>query len=403
MFSTFLLKDSVNSGNVLIFNGLGRMPYDVETGQSVYGLEITSFSTIVFHPPDGSGKPLDLISLSGEQRRQLIDTQQAYDAWRVANADSNHRFAGSMRWAERNGKEYLLRKIGKTETSLGLRNDETEVAYDAFLRGRSENTERRAGLSERLDQLAPVNVAMGLGRMPSIAARILRACDERGLLGAQLTVVGTNAMFAYEVEAGVQVESGLIATADLDLLYDARQHISLAVTGIAPEGLIGLLKKVDQSFAPVRPRGFRAVNRDGYLVDLIRPEAKDVFRDHLPVAISDLPEDLQGTAIFGLGWLINSPKLDSVALDERGYPVRIVAIDPRAFALHKAWLSRRQEREPVKAVRDLDQAKAAATIAIRYLRKSFDSPDLSALPNTLKELAPQLIDADPPQATKPNW
>ena len=70
------------------------------------------------------------MTLSGEQRRQLIDTQQAYDAWRAAKADSNRRFAGSMRWGERNGKEYLLRKIGKTERSLGFRSKETEAAYE---------------------------------------------------------------------------------------------------------------------------------------------------------------------------------------------------------------------------------------------------------------------------------
>jgi hypothetical protein len=346
---------------------------------------------------------LELKILSFEQRRQLIDTEQAYDAWRHAKAESKHRFAGSMRWGERNGKEYLLRKIGKTETSLGLRNRGTEAAYEAFLRGRSENSDRLAGLAERLDKLAPVNVAMGLGRLPSIAARILRACDERGLLGEQLIVVGTNAMFAYEVQAGVQIESGLVATGDIDSLYDARRHISLAVTGLATEGLIGLLKKVDGSFAPVRPRGFSAANRDGYLVDLIRPEAKDVFRDDLPTALSDLPEDLEGAAIFGLGWLINSPRLDAVAIDERGYPVRLVAIDPRAFALHKAWVSRREDREPLRAVRDMEQAKAAANIATRYLKKSFDSPELSALPTALREISPKLIDTDPPPTSRPDW
>ena len=348
---------------------------------------------------------MELKILSGERRRQLIDTQQAYEAWRAANAESNHRFAGSMRWAERSGNEYLLRKIGKTETSLGARNTETEAAYEAFMRGRNENNDRLVGLSERLDELAPVNVAMGLGRMPTIAARILRACDEQGLLGEQLIVVGTNAMFAYEVQAGVQIESGLVATGDIDLLYDARRRISLATTGLATQGLIGLLKKVDGSFAPAKPRGFRAANRDGYLVDLIRPEAKDVFRDDLPTALSDLPEDLEGAAIFGLGWLINSPRLEAAALDERGYPVRVVAIDPRAFALHKAWLSRRDDREQLKAVRDLEQAKAAANIATRYLKKSFDGPDLSALPNALRELAPKLIDADPAPSpsSRPNW
>ena len=115
--------------------------------------------------------------------------------------------------------------------------------------------------------------------------------------------MGTNALFAYEVEAGVHVESGLIASGDIDLLYDARRHISLAVKGLATEGLIGLLKRVDSSFAPARPRSFRAANRDGYLVDLIRPEAKDVFRDNLPTALTSLPDDLEGAAILDLdGW-----------------------------------------------------------------------------------------------------
>src|SRR5262245_14733514 len=308
-----------------------------------------------------------------------------------------------MRWGARQGKEYLLRKIGKTETSLGLRSEKTTAAYDAFLRGRADNKDRLAGLTQRIDELAPVNVAMGLGRVPSIAARILRACDEQGLLGEQLIVVGTNALFAYEVLAGVQIESGLMATGDIDLLYDARRHISLAVTGVATEGLIGLLQKIDRSFAPARPRGFRAANRDGYLVDLIRPEAKDVFRDKRPKALSDLPEDLEGAAIFGLEWLINSPRLDAVVVDERGYPARLVAIDPRAFALHKAWVSRREDREPLKAVRDLEQAQAAAHIAVRYLKKPFESPELSALPKALRDNAPALVDDNRPLSSGPNW
>jgi Nucleotidyltransferase len=83
-----------------------------------------------------------------------------------------------------------------------------------------------------------------------------------------------------------------------------------------------------------------------------------VFRDDLPTALSNLPEDLEGAAIFGLDWLINSPRVEAVAIDERGYPVRLVAIDPRAFALHKAWVSRREDREPLKAVRDLEQAQS---------------------------------------------
>jgi hypothetical protein len=311
-----------------------------------------------------------------------------------------------MRWGERNGADYLLRKIGRTETSLGRRSADTERIYEAFAKGRIENQDRLKGLAKRLDELAPVNRAMGLGRVPVIAARILRRCDEAGLLGKHLTIVGTNAMFAYEVAAGVHTQSGLVASGDIDLLYDARRHLSLAVEDVHASGLIGLLRTVDTSFAPVRPGSFRAGNREGYLVDLIRPEARDVMRDRSKPALTELPEDLQGAAIFGLGWLINSPKMDVTAIDERGYPVRMVVIDPRAFALHKAWISEREDREPVKARRDFEQAQAAAVIATRYLRRPFDGPELGALPNSLRELAPRIMEAissGEKESVKPNW
>jgi len=336
---------------------------------------------------------LSLKDLTGEQRRQFIDTQQVYEAWRSANEASVNRYAGSMRWGARHGTDYLLRKTGRSEISLGSRNEQTEATYDAFMEERRENQDRLEGLKVRLEKLAPVNRAMGLGRVPRIAARILHQCDEHHLLGEHLIVVGTNALFAYEALAGVQTQSDLIATGDIDLLYDARQHLSLALKGIRTDGLIGLLRKADQSFTVTHRRGYRATNRDGYLVDLIRPEAKDVFRDRLPASLSDLPDDLEGAAIFGLSWLLNSPKLDAVAIDERGAPVRLVVIDPRSFALHKAWLSARPDREPLKVKRDLEQAKAAATIATQYLRLSFDSQELQALPRALRDLVPQLTAA----------
>lgn len=351
-----------------------------------------------------SGNALNLNGLTGEQQRQLIDTQQVYGAWRITEQEHTRRFSGSMRWGDRNGSRYLLRKTGRAETSLGPQSPETEAAYRAFMEGRTASEERLTGLSARLDQLAPVNVAMRLGRVPEIAARILRLCDQQGLLGEHLIVVGTNALFAYEVSAGVYVSSDIVATGDVDLLLDARRHMSMTLQGFRTSGLIGLLRKVDKSFASQRPRGFRAANRDGYLVDLIRPEAKDVFRDKLPRGLTDLPDDLEGASIFGLGWLVNSPKLEAVAIDERGYPVRMVVIDPRAFALHKAWLSQRPDREPIKAKRDFDQAKAAAALATRYLRLPFDSPDMAALPRALRELAPNLeTNNDNGKSTQPNW
>ena len=346
--------------------------------------------------------------LRSEQLRQLIDTREVYQAWRNADDERRRRFVGSMRWAQRGAHIYLLRKIGSRETSLGPRSEELERTHDAFMEGRAENRERLVGLTSRLDELAPVNMAMGIGRVPAVAGRIVRRCDEQGLLGSQLYIVGTNALFAYEALAGVQVESGLTATGDIDLLYDARQRLSLAISqDIGQAGLIGLLRRADQSFSLPRRRGFRAENRDGYLVDLIRPENRETFRADLPQGLSTLPDDLEGAPIFGLQWLVNAPKVEAVVIDVRGYPLRVVAIDPRVFALHKSWVSERPNRDPLKRRRDTEQARASAQIARRYLGLSFDAADLSALPGELRDRADDLLAGDSDETDsarlEPDW
>jgi Nucleotidyltransferase len=78
-------------------------------------------------------------------------------------------------------------------------------------------------------------------------------------------------------------------------------------------------------------RAIRARNRDGSLVDLARSELEDIFKPKLRPALTELSEDLEAAAIFGLAWLINSPKMEGIVIDQKGYPVRMVVIDPRAF------------------------------------------------------------------------
>jgi hypothetical protein len=298
-----------------------------------------------------------------------------------------------MRWGERNGSEYLLRKIGNSETSLGPKNQGAEAAYAAFMSGREVNKKKLEGLEKRLDTMAPINRAMGLGRVPLIAARIARKCDEKGLLGRQLFIVGTNALYAYEALAGVQIGSDMIATEDIDLLHDSRQELGLAVDkSVRESGLIGLLQSLDKSFSLPHPRSFRASNKDGYLVDLIRPQSANAVMGKSAASISELPDDMAGAEIFGLEWLVNAPKLNAVALDERGYPVKLVVIDPRIFALHKVWVSNREDRDPLKRRRDKAQAVTAALIAKRFLGLTFDFPELSVQPQPLRDVAAGLLE-----------
>ena len=191
---------------------------------------------------------MEISDLNGDQRRQLIDAGQLFETLREADLEYRRRFEGSMRWVQRDGAAYLLRKIGRSERSLGPRTDRTEAAHKAFVEGKTAADERRRNLRKRLEELSPINRAMGLGRIPAIAGRILRSLDREGLLGEQIVVVGTNALFAYEAAAGVRLSSDLVATADIDFLLDARRRLSLAVHTVREQGLIGLLRKVDRTF-----------------------------------------------------------------------------------------------------------------------------------------------------------
>jgi hypothetical protein len=112
---------------------------------------------------------------------------------------------------------------------------------------------------------------------------------------------------------------------------------------------------------------------------------------HAAENITFSESDLVATEVPGLQWLLNSPKLDTVAIDEDGWPVPMRVPDPRAFALHKAWLSGLPTREPLKKPRDLDQARAVAQLVQDHMPQlSFDST-LTSLHGDIQKMLPVLI------------
>ncbi|CAO4154782.1 GSU2403 family nucleotidyltransferase fold protein [Methylorubrum aminovorans] len=328
--------------------------------------------------------------LRNDQIRQVIDAEQAFSGYRSARGELDARFAGSMSWKTIAGGSYLYRKVHGASRSLGPKSPETEGIYENFRDGRARQRDLVRGLAARLDEMAPVNRALGIGRVPLIGARVLRQLDGSGLLGRALHVVGTNALYAYERMAGVRIDSGLVATGDVDLLLDARRALKIAAPGLSSEGLLGLLRKADTSFSLMGRRSFRAVNRDGFMVDLIKPALKDrlVGADRSSFGGDN---DLHAVEIEGLAWLVNSPKQRVIVIDDRGYPLAMAVPDPRAFALHKAWLAARRDREPNKRQRDAAQAKlVAGMVKERLPNLRFDADDLSALPAALRRAAATL-------------
>jgi hypothetical protein len=138
---------------------------------------------------------------------------------------------------------------------------------------------------------------------------------------------------------------------------------------------------------------FRAVNDSNYLVDVIRPtirretSATDInIGGFIPVGID------------GLSWLVNAPRFEAIAIAEDGLPVWMPCIDPRAFALHKLWLSKRPDRRALAKPRDRAQAKAVAGVA-RLLGLAFSKRALSALPKTLFDDAASIMKANTKSAS----
>lgn len=75
-----------------------------------------------------------------------------------------------------------------------------------------------------------------------------------------------------------------------------------------------------------------------------------------------IKEDLHPVAIDTLKWHVSAPHYDAVVFDEQGMPLRVATVDPRAFVLHKWFVSRQPDREPMKRIRDENQARLVASM-----------------------------------------
>ena len=318
---------------------------------------------------------MNLIELSDSQRRVYIDTFQVYEAY-LAAYNKNIPYKGGMHWKKAKGREYLFRTrdrygYGK---SLGPRSLETEKIIAEFRRGKQQTKERLASLRTRLNEQARFCKAVLIQRAPRVVTSILRLLEQHRMLGRNIMVIGTNSLYAFEAAGGVFFENPIMATKDMDLLWDTRDRLSLVTgTDSARAGLMGILRKADRSFEPSSTNKYRAVNRNGYMVDLIKPVPKPIWKKEL-ISIGG-PDDLVAAEIRNLQWLISSPKFSQIVIGEDGFPATMVTTDPRAFALHKLWLSEQDDREPVKKRRDHNQALAVSQLIIQYLPQYQFNPD----------------------------
>ena len=314
---------------------------------------------------------------SEEQARALINLEQRYEVW----IDAERTLAGlpyGMHKKVLDGKAYLyeIRDRFGNGRSLGPWSDVQERRLAAYKDGKDAAKHRSATSKARLDESGTLVRALRLPLLANEAGPILREADRRRLLGTSLVVVGTNAMTAYSIEAGGIIRHLPMETEDFDLAWTGTGSQSQEQT------IWNMLKAVDPTFTVNTERTFQARNAKAYEVEILVAPSRvgAMARADRPWPVP-LPEQ---------EWLLNGKAVDRVVACRDGSPARIVAPDPRWFALQKLWMSNKAQRNHLKSPKDRQQGLMLLdTIAEARPHYPLDEAFEAQLPG---ELAPYFAD-----------
>ena len=326
---------------------------------------------------------------SDEQSRLLVNLRQRYEVWMEAERERAD-LPYDLRRKTVSGREYLYRITDRSGNgqSLGPMTPEREAQFKAYHDQKNALKAQLDSLRERLAEGAALYRALRLPLLSAEAGPILRECDRRRLLGTHLLVVGTNAIAAYMVEA-----NGFIA------LPDETEDFDLAWVSQTPEvnakQVWDMLKAVDPTFTINSERDFQARNAKAYEVELVvaPSRAATLGQRDQPKPVP-LPEQ---------EWLLLGRPIDQVVGCRDGSPARIVAPDPRWFALRKLWMSAQDKRNPQKRPKDRAQGLALLdVIATAMPHYPMGDAFQAELP---KELAPLFYGwlASRPNASTQDW
>ena len=311
-----------------------------------------------------------LQTFSDEQMRVLVNLRQRYEVWRDAERarralpyDLRRKTVGSYTYL------YEIHDRSGNGTSLGRWDEESARRFRTYREEKARLADRLASSGAVRDENARLARTLRVPMLPSAPGPILREADIRGLLDGSLLVVGTNALLAYALEAAAGL--GLPdETEDFDLAWAAEE---------APDGepVRTLLKAVDPTFTVNAGRSFQARNAAGYEVELLIAESRTDA-----VAKTDKPRAL---ALAGQEWLLLGRVSDQVIPCRDATVVRIVAPDPRWFALHKLWLAEQEERDPLKRRKDRTQGQGVLdAVAEAMPQYPLDGEFVAAIPPELK-------------------
>ncbi len=262
-----------------------------------------------------------------------------------------------LEWRETGGAPCLHKyaQNGELIKDFGPRSDALNALKEKFDLDAVNQRELLDRSERALRTATGLNLARGMGRVPSIAVKILEVLWQRQLMAYYL-VIGTYAMYAYEAAAGVVFDEPTMATNDVDLLYNVDKKMKFAELVKDKTTMLEVLQEADPTFERDEEQKESATNKDFFAVDVLRQEAPERFGDAF--SISGVDGDLYPVQAKRAGHLLGAPKFEQVVVGIDGAMTLMKTIDPKTFADFKAWMASLPDREPLKKIRDKLQSEA---------------------------------------------
>jgi hypothetical protein len=303
--------------------------------------------------------------IDGNAQRQYIDAKSVFTALEEAKKNAAE-VRGGMLWKTQNGTDYLIRTTTRRgQKSLGPRSEQNETIYREFTARKQRVEKRVSDLRVELERHRKLNKVFHVGRAPEILVAILTKLASSGLAG-YFTVIGTHSLYAYEAAAGIRLEvPEALETKDVDLLLDTRKRLSFLAQ---MEGLdisfLGLLRQVDSTFDLREDQLYTAVNNQGFEVDIIRREAKNL--DPHPLRLTDYDDEFYAVQAKRVGILLDGERFSAMIVSGTGRMARMNTVSPVVFAKFKLWMAGQDDRDPLKRQRDQMQAELVEKMAAEY-------------------------------------
>lgn len=287
---------------------------------------------------------------------QIHEAQAAFDAHRRSESVASG-FSSSFIWVAGNDGERLqkISPTGELQKDFGLRNAGNEAIAASYSAKQAAAREDLARCHAALLRMERLNVAHGVGRLLATPINVLDVLLRRGVMD-YYSVIGTYAMYAYEVASGVVFDEPTMATNDVDLFLTANSQMKFAQVVDAQMSMVDLLKEVDSTFERNEGQKESATNSDGFSVDFLRREEAEKFTE--PYSISGIEGDIYPVKAKESTKFLGSPVFEQVVIGVNGAMTLMRTIDPLTFASFKEWMSNQRDRDPLKRSRDKLQALA---------------------------------------------